>query len=140
MKPYASRAHTATYASKAGVVAFESLPADGGWRWQGRDPGPGLTYALLYARGKDWINHCEVRPNGKPILVVRVTKPELPGGIPALFELRPVTPSLWDRQEKRQHAPKPSRPVTPAPFRPDLKYVLKERLDIIFPEGACLWR
>lgn len=137
--PYASGAAKA--ALKAGLRAFETMRMPGDpdkdhYGYEGRDDGPGIAYALLYAKGKEWVHHCEISAKKLPILVVSCCKDELPRDIPGLFILKPLTPSLWDRQAPWQ----PPLPPLPhdACFRPDLKYVAIDRLRINFGKGGCI--
>ncbi len=137
--------HTRTLAGRAALATgmpFETIcvdPARSYYTFEERDDGPGIKYAKLYARGKEWVSHAEVSLKKKPILIVTCTKSELPKDIPALFEIRPITPSLWDKQGPW----KPAAPIAAAQphdagFRPDLKYVPIDRLLIIFGKGGCI--
>lgn len=133
--------HTRSLAGRAGLASgmpFETIcvdPAKSLYRYEARDEGPGIKYARLYAQGKDWIAWPEISLKRKPILIVHVTKAELPKDIPALFEIRPITPSLWDKQAPWKPPPQYAHD---AGFRPDLKYVPIDRLIIIFGKGGCI--
>jgi hypothetical protein len=102
---YFSRSGAAMAALKRGIKAFETYQpvpkADpSAWCYAERDEGPGIEYARDFAEGKEWIHHVEITELKVPVLIVNITKDELKEeDIPKLFEVRPITPSLWDRQE-----------------------------------------
>jgi hypothetical protein len=108
---YFARSGAAKAALARDITAFETYQpvpkADpNAWCYAEREPGPGTDYALLYAADKDWVHHCEVTEKKVPVLVVTVTKAELPNDIPKLFVVQPITPSLWtdpDAKSTRKH-------------------------------------
>lgn len=115
---YFSRSRAADEAKRRGILAFETVQlvphADKNcWGYEERDEGPALDYATLYAETKDWIHHVEVTLKRIPVLVVTVTKDELPPEIPALFELRPLTPSLWNEGSVSFRVYKPRQAAAP---------------------------
>lgn len=135
-----TRSQAAAHALATGMP-FETICVDKSqsfYQWEERDDGPGIKYARLYARGKEWISHAEISLKRKPILIVTCTKAELPKDVPELFELRPITPSLWEKQAKAKPAAPKAPPAHDAEFRPDLKYVPLARLQIIFGKGGCI--
>lgn len=102
---YFCRSGAARAAMLRGIEAFETYQpvpkADpNAWCYEERENGPGIEYAKDFAEGKDWIHHVEITKLKVPVLVVNITKEELKDEeIPKLFEVRPITPSLWDKQE-----------------------------------------
>lgn len=131
---YFSRSGAAMAAFKRDIKAFETYQpvpkADpSAWCYAVRDEGPGIEYARDFAEGKDWIHHVEITELKVPVLIVNITKEELKEeDIPKLFEVRPITPSLWDRQESWKGSkkltiatgavPKPRPPADAYPAMP----------------------
>lgn len=96
---YSTRSQAAAGAKRAGHEHFQTFKQPQGWKWASM---PVPSPAFGYAHGKDFIAWIEThhidegRTNGyKGVIIVTVTKEELPTDIPADIEVQPVTPSLW---------------------------------------------
>jgi hypothetical protein len=73
----------------------------------------------MYAADKDFVHHVEVTDLAVPILVVTCKREELPGDIPELFRIEPVTPSLFDI-ERAPRVKKEKPPEAPVQFHSNI--------------------
>lgn len=98
-----SRSNAARHAIKRGLRAFETLqPVSSDptcWTYEDRGDGPTIDYALAWSEGKDWVHHCEVTLKKIPVLIVTCLREEILEDVPALFEIRPLTPSMWEKEK-----------------------------------------
>lgn len=104
-----SRSNAAKDAMRRGIRAFETMPIKldpNAWTYEVRKDGPGIDYALEWAAGKDWVHHVELTALQIPVLVVTCFREEITEDIPKLFELRPLTPSLWEKGGERSPRPR----------------------------------
>lgn len=109
-------------ARRRGFTAFETkrIGTDPErWIYESRPRGPGIEYAELYAADKDFVHHVEVTDLAVPILVVTCKREELPGDIPELFQIEPVTPSLFDI-ERAPRIKREKAPPEPVKFHSDI--------------------
>lgn len=94
-----SRSNAARDAMRRGIRSFETMevPAgQGAWTYEIRRDGPGIEYALDYAKGKDWIAWVELTELEVPLLIISCLIEEIDEVIPDLFGIRPITPELWE--------------------------------------------
>jgi hypothetical protein len=98
-----SCANAAKDATKRNIRAFETMtlaPLDpSAWTYEIRKDGPGIDYALAWAAGKNWIHHVEISKLQRPILVVTCFKEEITEEVPDIFDIKPITPSLWGKKD-----------------------------------------
>lgn len=105
-------------ARRRGFTAFETKRVGTDperWIFESRPRGPGIEYAEMYASDKDFVHHVEVTELAVPILVITCKREELPGDIPELFRIEPVTPSLFD-VERAPRIKKEKAPEAPVQF------------------------
>lgn len=103
---YMSRRQAAIKALRSGLKSFETyqpMPTvdRNCWTFVERPDGPGVQYAQMFAEGRDWIHHVEVTEKLIPVLVVSCFREEILEEIPSLFEIRPLTPELWETARKQ---------------------------------------
>ena len=58
-------------------------------------------YALMYAKGKDWVHHVESNGGDSAHAEIIVTCPmdEIPEEIPDVFSVAPLYPEIWEKQK-----------------------------------------
>ena len=97
MRPHFSRTGAIRNAERAALCYFSTYQdAQGYWWYRAEGKSIAADKALEFASDKDYIAHAGEK-DGKPLIVVTITKPELAEHeIPAHFIVEPVTPSLWD--------------------------------------------
>lgn len=98
-----SRSNAARDAVRRGLPSFETMPipnAPDGWTYEIRREGPGIEYARDFAQDKDWIAWVELTDLEIPVLIVTCFKDEIGEDVPDLFELRPITPELWEKRDE----------------------------------------
>lgn len=117
---YVTRSQAAAGAKKAGHEHFQTVKMPQGWRWASM-PVPSPAYG--YAHDKDFIAWIEThhidegRSNGyKGVIIVTVTRDELPTDIPDHIEVQPITPSLW--ANSADASPQASRGRSPSQSTP----------------------
>lgn len=92
---YATRSQAAKHAMKRGLTAFRCFQNDDGtWTYREEIANKPLRDALKWAAQKDYVHHVEME-NTAPILIVTCLKEEL-ATEKIIFEMEPITPSLWD--------------------------------------------
>lgn len=106
---FATRTQAARKAVREDIKAFQSVRmGNQGWRLVTMPDQPGLDAAIAYAKTCDWINHVEVKhidegrePGYRLVLVVSCFRSEIPvDEIPEGLELEPITPQLWESDDK----------------------------------------
>lgn len=92
---YATRSLAAHHAMKKQAYAFRCfMNDDGTWSYREELQTKPLQEAYNFAKKKDYVHHVEIE-NGNPILIVTCLKEEL-ASEKIVFEMEPITPSLWD--------------------------------------------
>lgn len=106
---FPTRSACARRARREGITSFRSVRVGNqGYRlFKSPNPPSVLDAAIAYAEAVDWATHVEVwpvdegrKPGQKVVLIVTCFKDELPDDIPPSVELEPVTPSLWESDDK----------------------------------------